>query len=464
MISLRRQLMLWLLPVYVLAALLAALINYVSFGRTLNWFMDNQLRTLVEARETANVAAPIQPLTTYQIEEKGAVVMQIWNADGQLLSSSLPGFALQQQPSTGFHNQVVHGKRWKVFTSRSGTHTVQGAQSLQFRGYVVFSQMLHSGLPILLLIPVTGLLVWVVLRLVLRRLEFVSKAATERNEHNLTALPSEHAPAEIRPLVEAVNRLLARLAEAFDVQRRFVQDAAHELRTPLTALSLQLENVKAHTIDSQVAAQLTTLETGVARMKRLTEQLLRLARQEAPLVRSSDARIDLCGALREIIEELLPLAERRDIDIGLHSARRPIVRANAGEIHSVFHNLIDNALRYSPRGGTVEISIEDHDGTTMVRVTDEGPGIAEDLLPRVFDRFFRIEGSDVEGSGLGLAIAKNAASRNGAQVTLQNRGDRSGLVATVHLHSPATVKRESEAEAGVHGDFPVTGDRAAQPS
>jgi len=444
LISLRRQLLAWLATVFVAVALFAALATYNSFGRTVHWFMDEQLRALVEARAEAGIAP--EPVDEYRLRQKGAIAIQVWQGD-EFVASAIPALVMPRQPTSGFHNVEVDGEPWRVYTSISGDRTFQGVQSLRLRQHVIRSQALGTALPILLLIPVTALLVWLIVRHVMRKLETLSQAAAERDAHNLQPLPGNHTPVEIQPLVQAINRLLARLHSTFDAQRRFVQDAAHELRTPLAALSLQLENVQARITDAELKQQVDVLETGVARMKRLAEQLLRLARQDASVGDQQETQLDVCAMLREIITELLSLAERRRIDIELQACGTPNAVGNADDIRSVLQNLIDNALRYSPEGSSLEILVTESAEGIEIRIVDEGPGIPEDQLPRVFDRFFRVAGSNMEGSGLGLAIAQRAAERNGATLSLQNRTDRKGLVATVRLRrSPEQgAPRRSEA-------------------
>jgi len=225
--------------------------------------------------------------------------------------------------------------------------------------------------------------------------------------------------------------LQTRLRDAFASQRRFVQDAAHELRTPITAMTLQLENLKACPMDAETAAQVSQFEAGLKRTKRLIEQLLRLARQEAPQKPEAASNVELAPFLQELISDLMPCADHRDIDVGLSVDINATVRANPHELRSLLHNLLDNALRYTPEHGVVDVRLFANDGKVVVEIVDSGPGIPPDLLPRVFDRFFRIEGSDTEGSGLGLAIAKHAAERNRIDLHLDNRIERSGLVARV---------------------------------
>jgi two-component system OmpR family sensor kinase/two-component system sensor histidine kinase QseC len=235
-----------------------------------------------------------------------------------------------------------------------------------------------------------------------------------------------------------VNTLLARLRDAFAAQKRFVQDAAHELRTPITAMNLQLENLKTRMPDAVATGQLAQLEAGLARTKRLVEQLLRLARQESPRPADPPVALQLDGLLKSSIADFMPLADRRSIDLGYAADIDATVHANEDELCSLIHNLLDNALRYTPPVGIVYVTLHRDTGVVTVEIADHGPGIPTELLPRVFDRFFRIEGAETEGSGLGLAIAKSAAERNRVGLELGNRVDGSGLIARLRFEA-ATV-------------------------
>jgi signal transduction histidine kinase len=443
MTSLRRQLLAWLLPLYVVAAIVAMLATYWGFGRTVDFFMDNQLRVLADSHAGQPLpAASIRSLTAHNVA-KGDLIVQIWDRNDRLLATSWPQLALTRQQSTGFQDLAVGADRWRVYTLHSPDRTVQSAQSLTFREHVIKSQALQAGLPIALLIPVSAIILWFAIRLTLRRLEVVAKAAALQDEHHFGDLPIEHVPAEIQPLVLGINTLLARLSEAFAAQRRFVQDAAHELRTPITALSLQLENLKARVTDGETSAQVAQLEAGVTRTKRLVEQLLRLARQETPRNPSPPAHIALDEFLKDIIAEFMPLADRRHIDLGFDTNIEAVVTADIDDLRSLIHNLFDNALRYTPEGGIVDVKLREDAGIVTLQIVDSGTGIPADLLPRVFDRFFRIEGSDTEGSGLGLAIARHAAERNRIELDLRNRTDGPGLIARIRFDTASTTYRNS---------------------
>jgi len=275
---------------------------------------------------------------------------------------------------------------------------------------------------------------WGVARTISRALLDIGKQAAQQDEHNIAELLLTNVPQEIRPLVSSFNSLLRRLRDAFATQRRFVQDAAHELRTPIAAIALQLENMQQDVQCEAAAGRYGQLHAGVRRAQRMVEQLLRLSRQEAAGA-DGPAMVDLQAQLRESMNTLIGLADQRSIDLGFVGpppASRPLtLHCVAGDLRSLLDNLIENALRYTPHGGVVDVRLLQEQGRIAVEVVDTGPGIPQELLPRVFDRFFRVPGTSAEGSGLGLAIARAAAQRCGLALTLRNRGDRSGLVARV---------------------------------
>jgi signal transduction histidine kinase len=222
--------------------------------------------------------------------------------------------------------------------------------------------------------------------------------------------------------------------DAFAAQRRFVQDAAHELRTPITAVALQLENVRRDLPAGACQQSFAQLEAGVSRAQRLVDQLLKLSRQEAPLPEPS-APVDLQAQVHQSVDGLIALADQRHIDLGVEIdasvAKAAVLRCASGDLRSVLDNLIENALRYTPEGGVVDVRLAGGPSGPIIEVVDTGPGIPADQLSRVFDRFFRVPGTSARGSGLGLSIARNAAQRCGLDIVLRNRTDRSGLVARV---------------------------------
>lgn len=431
--SLRTQLLLWLLPVYLLSAAVVLGTNYLHYRDSTHAFMDGQMHRLALAYQQQlhqNPTLPALPsLDADRVEHDGAVIVQFWGRD-RLLVSTWPVAGLALQDSEGFQSLELGSHAWRVYTTAPGMWPrVQVLQSGEFRQRIALHTAEEAAEPVAILIPVTVLLLWLAVWLALRPMGRLVRAIAAQDERSLTELPLQRVPAELQPLIASMNGLLARLKEAFAAQQRFVQDAAHELRTPLTALKLQVENLRPQLPEGQSAR----LESGIERMQRLVEQLLRLARQEAAAQSIGTEPVDIAAVLRQAIGDLVPLAEARGIDLGLISAEAAEIRADARDLRSVFDNLLENALRYTPAGGRVDVSLKQVDGAPQVEVLDTGPGIPPESLERVFDRFYRVLGTGTQGSGLGLAIARSAAGRAGLRIELVNRGDRSGLAARVRF-------------------------------
>jgi two-component system OmpR family sensor kinase len=262
-------------------------------------------------------------------------------------------------------------------------------------------------------------------------------ALRRRRPDDVEPVAVDGLPDEVRPVAEALNDLLARLRAALGRERAFLADAAHELRTPLTALDLQAQAVVDARDDDRDAA-IGRLRAGVARVARLVEQLLALAREQdgvAPLA----VPVDLDELLRRTVADFVPLAEAAGIDLGIEAAEAVRVSGDADALRRLLGNLLDNAVRYTPAGGRVDVVVARETGPpprAVVAVTDSGPGIPADQRERVFDRFHRVPGTAATGSGLGLSLARSIAGRHGGQVELEDGPGGRGLRAVLRL--PAT--------------------------
>jgi two-component system OmpR family sensor kinase len=241
----------------------------------------------------------------------------------------------------------------------------------------------------------------------------------ERDEHDLGELDRTALPSEVWPFVREINQLIARTVSAMALQRRFIADAAHELRSPMTAMSLQAERLAATEMPDEARVRLGTLAAGLGRTRILLDQLLTLARtQEANL--GGVSRVSLKKAIQECLEDLVPLAEEKGIDLGVVGNADPFVAGRPVDIKILVKNLIDNAIRYTPEGGRVDVRVECRHGLVILDIDDTGPGIPEHERERVFDPFYRVLGNGQIGSGLGLAITRTIASQMGADISLTN--------------------------------------------
>ena len=433
MCSLRRALLLWLVPLFLLVGVLSAGFSYFSHGRMVNEFMDTQMEQLGTSLAGHDGGLMPPPLSQEKVVKGGMYVVQVWDRDGKLLRSSWPELAAPLQSQAGFSDIAASGNDWRVFTTEAGDSgkRVQVFQCLAFRQHLAAEQAFASAIPVLILLPLAIFVLWGVARAVSIAVLDIGKQAESQDFHSISELSLARVPSEIKPLVVSFNGLLTRLRNAFDAKRNFVQDAAHELRTPLTALSLQLENLRRDMPAGSCQQSFEQLEGGVQRASRLVDQLMKMTRQ-ADMGAEPRTPIDLQAQVRESIGALIALADQRHIDLGVANdgvAHPVMFTCTPGDLRSVIDNLIENALRYTPEGGVVDVHVGSTKGKAYIEVVDTGPGIPKELIDRVFDRFFRVPGGNARGSGLGLAIAKSAAERCGLRISLRNRDDRSGLVA-----------------------------------
>jgi len=438
MCSLRRALLLWLVPLFLVVGCASAAFSYFSHGRMVNEFMDTQMEELADSLAGHGGGLMPPPLSQERVEKGGMYVVQVWSPGGKLLKTSWPQLAAPLQARTGYSDIALDDKVWRIYTSEPSAsgNIVQVIQCGSFRNHLAVEQAIASIVPVLILLPLAIFVLWGVARAVSLAVRDIGKQAESQDFYTISELPIDRVPLEIRPLVASFNSLLTRLRDVRDEKRRFVQDAAHELRTPLTALSLQLENLR-HELPAQSCQQsFAHLEAGVQRAARLVDQLLKMTHQQGEATSEQRVPIDLSAQVRESIGALIALADQRHIDLGVaegSGASPAMFTCAQSDLRSVIDNLIENALRYTPEGGVVDVRVGSERGKHFVEVTDTGPGIPAELISRVFDRFFRVPGTNARGSGLGLAIAKAAAERCGMRVLLSNRTDRSGLVARVEV-------------------------------
>jgi two-component system OmpR family sensor kinase len=345
--------------------------------------------------------------------------VQIWGPDGTELFRSR-GTQMPAQAVLGFSDSRIHGVRLRIYTLQTPQHTIQIAQDLDARESRARALAFRAITPVLLLAPLLMLAVGWVINGSLAPLRRIRRQVATRAARDLSPLSVEGVPDEVRPLVGELNELFGRLNESLQAQQHFVADAAHELRSPLTALKLQLQAAERARDEAARQAAVAQLGAGIERAIGLVEQLLALVRQEGA-TQGAGEEVDLEELARQEVSDLLPTALARQIDLGL--AERPghdaiVVVAGREPLHLILRNLLDNAIKYTPAGGRVDIAIGRDGDTPWLAVEDSGPGIPEAERERVFDRFYRLPGSASPGSGLGLAIVRTVAQRLGAQVRL----------------------------------------------
>jgi two-component system, OmpR family, sensor kinase len=372
-------------------------------------------------------------------------VVQVWSLDGVRVYLSRPHAGLPQTITLGFATVSTSEGRWRVFGVQALTRVIQVAQPMSVREQRAAELALQTLKPFALLLPLLALLIWFAVGHTLEPLQRLTTLLKARRVNALEPLADPRLPDEVRPLVQALNELLGRLSAALERERAFVADAAHELRTPLTALHLQMGMLARAIDESERAAAMSTLASGVQRAIRLVEQMLALARQE-PRADMPRAPVRLDDLAREVVTELVPLADAGGIDLGVDAAQAVTVLGDRDALATLLRNLVDNAVRYTPPGGRVDVSVEDRPGTgARLTVTDNGPGIPPAERGRVFDRFYRRAGAGPPGSGLGLAIVKAIAESHGARIELADAPAGKGLSVVVAF---TTASQGSSAPQG----------------
>jgi two-component system OmpR family sensor kinase len=431
--SLRGRLLWYLLAAITIAAVAQASIAYRTALHDADQIFDYHMQQMALSLRSNTPLAATEARSGIDADAgNDDLVLQVWSPDGVQVFHSVSRARLPQRAVLGFSNVRANGTTYRIFSIQTNNQTVQVAQDLAVRRSMAGSLALRTLGPIAVMMPILMLVVWWVVSGSLEPVARVRSQVASRQADDLSPVSETGLPDEVQPLVHELNLLFGRVRTAFETQQNFVADAAHELRTPLAALKLQVQSLeRADNGDARKVA-VGRLTAGIDRATRLVEQLLVLARQEASAAGGSAKRqVDLAELARRTVGELAGVAQARGIDLGVDEAEAASVEGQPDSLHILLRNLVDNAIKYAPGGGTVDISVQRAPGAVVLKVEDSGPGIPPEERERVFDRFYRIAGSDAAGSGLGLAIIKSIAERHGAKLTLDKSERLGGLMATV---------------------------------
>ncbi|MDD5334285.1 MAG: ATP-binding protein [Rhodoferax sp.] len=437
--SLRARLLWFLLAAVMLTAGAQALIAYRTALAETDEIFDYQMQQMaLSLRPGLPVGGELAERFTTDDGDNFDFVIQVWSADGLRIFQSTARAELPQRAVLGFSTVQARGTSYRLFSVAAGAQVIQVAQDLAARRQMAGTLALRTVSPILLMVPLLMLLVWWVVSASLAPVSRVRQQVAARQADELGELGEHDLPDEIRPLVHELNLLFKRVRQAFDAQKNFVADAAHELRSPLAALKLQVEGLRRAADDAARDVAVNRLSNGIDRATRLVEQLLVLARQQASsAVDGKTGPVDLTALARLVLADLVAPAQIRRIDLGLVQADQGVVLGHEDALRILLRNLLDNAIKYTPVGGTVNLAIHQREGQTLLTIEDSGPGIAEQDRERVLDRFYRVSGAQGNGSGLGLAIVKTIAHLHHATLSIDRSASLGGLRATVIFPSPA---------------------------
>ncbi len=432
-LSLRHQLVNWLFTPLFLLLLFSTVTGYMAAVNLSNKPYDLVLlerAKLLASRYVLHVEGQAGP--TF-VEDERLFRYSVHDAAGRKLAASgqlpspRPADYNQTQPQlrdTHFHGEKLRLVTLRVIRPDGAAMLVQAAEPVQARLVLGRSILGNIVIPQLIFIVIAGIAVWIGLKRGFEPLERLRRAVAARPRNDLRPLDETRAPGEVRPLIQEVNALIARLQAMMDAQRRFVADAAHQLRTPFAGLRAQAELAKREQVAEPVRDALERICVSAQRCSHLVTQLLTLARNEPEARQNATLEIlDLHRVSQEIAAHWAPDALQKNIDIGFEAEARPFpVKGDEAGLRDLIDNLIDNAIRYTPASGKITVRAGNGD-RPWLEVEDNGPGIPHDQRERIFERFHRIPGNPQPGSGLGLAIVQEVAMRHGAQVEVDDGQD-----------------------------------------
>ena len=368
----------------------------------------------------------------YRYEHR--VAFQVWEHGRVLLlhSAGAPNSRLSGQLD-GFSDIEIEGRSWRVFSTWTPKHRflIQVGEERAARDRIAAAIGLNLLTPMLVALPVLGLLVWLGVGWGMRPLASLGAQVARRDPGNLTAIEVANPPVEVAPLVLSLNRLLERVRTSIEGERRFTADAAHELRTPIAAVRVQAEVARAATTEEERRGALDKIIAGCDRAARAVDQLLTLARLDPAEGHQGRGRCDLREAARGVLAEMAPMALGKRVEVQLGEGAAVVVSGDRDLLAILMRNLVDNAVRYSPPEGVVQVRVERNGPVARLVVTDQGQGIAPADRPGLGRRFHRLPGTRAEGSGLGLSIVFRIAEMHEARVSFDDGPGGRGLSVTV---------------------------------
>ncbi len=415
--SLQRQLSITLSAALLLAAVLAASMSFWLAYQDATESQDELLRQVAVAAAGASQAkAP--PGT----EPEARLLVLHFPADAR------PAW-IPAGLGAGMHTLRAPGGPMRLFAAgpAGGVQTLAG-QPTAVSDDLAFDSAMRTLIPFILLIPVQALLTLRIVRFELAPVDRLARRFETHAAGQPVPMADADLPLEIAPFARAIDGLMTRVNLLLRQQKRFVADAAHELRSPLTAIDLQAQNLQRAASLDEMRARLPPLLEGIARARRLAEQMLSLAHVEAGSASAQGETVDLLALARELVAAAMPLARQAGIDLGFERSGAVQVDGTPDTLRRIMGNAIDNALAYTPAGGQVSVVVGRSGGAALFEVIDDGPGIAAPDRARVFDAFVRLPGAPGTGSGLGLSIAQEAARKLGGTLSLHERPGRNGLI------------------------------------
>lgn len=457
--SIRRRLLVAVLSTILVAWAFMAVSGYFDIRYEVEELLDGQLaqsaRVLL-AFNTTNLGAQTSPAEQKKAQEdklpdiqkrlfghryESKLAFQIWTNENKLAlrSANAPTIEPLTDKEYGYDDRTVLGHRWRVFSlpDDNSTIVVQVGQRYDIRQELITNVTTQTLLPIIIVLPLLTVIIWLGIGRAMAPLIKLARQVEIRAPNHLQPVDIQGVPKEAKPLVNSLNNLFGRLEMAFDGERRFTSDAAHELRTPLAGLKAQAQvALKSQNVQNREKA-LNLVVKGVDHATHLVQQLLTLARLDPENGIAEYEDVNLSNVTGEMLANLIPYAESKGINLSFNDNgdnAPKMIKGNADALTILIRNLVDNAIRYTPQDGTIEVSIFRDENLCVLRVADSGPGIPPNDREQVFKRFYRRLGTQASGSGLGLSIVSRIAELHHAYLRL-GTSTYKGLQIDVGFHA-----------------------------
>ena len=428
MSSIRKFLILITLAAVTLVIFIAALQGYRSGVESTSLLLDEQLEAFADIL--------INSRSVDTTDSDHSHLMQVVDSNGEVVQRSVtaPDVPLVSADE-GFCEISHDGIMWRVLARRSlnGDMVVIGEHMVE-RYAVADSVVLKALIPIVLMLPVIAFLIGGIVTLGLRPLKRLAQEVGTRRAQNLAPIHVDELPQELEPLQSSMNTLLGRVEESYDRERRFSSDAAHELRTPVSAIRVNLFNLQKKLPKQD--EDLRECHQATKRMEHLIEQLLMLYRMSSEQAKLSFEVVELNELARNAIADCYPAISDRNQEISLEGS---LVHVKGGvfALSALIKNLVDNARKYTPRGGQIRVLIEKTDHEARLIVEDNGPGIPENQRGRVWERFCRLstdkDDLSQSGCGLGLSIVRHVVQIHSGKAELKESSLGRGLRVEITL-------------------------------
>ena len=390
-------------------------------ARVLHALIQHEMEEL--SIDPQNNRAIVMDLSTPGHSYEGKISFRVRGKEGRswFMSEYAPELNIKNNVN-GYINSQDSSEQWRVFILRDEVYgfTIEVAQSYQIRNELIMEITRQVIWPFIIVVPFLMLMIWLSAGRSLRPLQTVADEVKDRTPQNLEEIDLSNVPTEVLPLFVSLNTLLGRLKKALSNERGFTSDAAHELRTPLAGIKAQAQVALRASDEKEKDTALRHIIIGIDNTTHLVRQMLMLARLDPDIPKRKFEQQDLSSILTEVAADVASLAVEKGVDLEVRQAPgKMLVEGRAEALSVLIRNLLDNAVRYTPAGGWVKAGITRSPDGVVLKVTDSGPGIADEDKDRVFDRFYRGLGTGQTGSGLGLSIVQRVVDLHQAKIEFQ---------------------------------------------